>query len=127
MCNRFDFQANVVFVTLLSLLFAVTVQAQLPDPVSLWRFEEGDGKTAADTGVGGFHGVLVGNVYFVEDVERGSVLEFGTNDSYVDTSAFITELGDADFSMAAWILTSQDGAPIVGKSNGDRWVRTYLD
>ncbi|MCP4453172.1 MAG: hypothetical protein GY809_17055, partial [Planctomycetes bacterium] len=26
----------------------------------------------------------------------------------------------ADFSMAAWIQTSKDGVPIVGKSNGDR-------
>lgn len=120
MCKPLTLPGIVIAATLLCLTFGAVVRAELPDPVSLWRFEEGDGKTAADVGTGGFHGTLVGDVFFVEDAERGSVLEFGTGDSFVDTNAFITELGDADFSMAAWILTSADGNPIVSKSNGDR-------
>jgi hypothetical protein len=96
------------------------VQAQLPDPVSMWRFEEGSGNTAVDTGAGGYHGRLVGDVFFVQDDERGSVLEFGSSESYVDTNAWVAEFGNADFSMAAWINTYREGTPIVGKSNGDR-------
>ncbi|MCP4453809.1 MAG: hypothetical protein GY809_20295, partial [Planctomycetes bacterium] len=110
-------RTNMVLAALICCICSAAVQAELPDPVSLWRFEEGTGQSAADTGTGGFHGTLVGNVIFVEDEERGSVLEFGTNESFVDTNAWITDVGDADFSMAAWIQTSQDGAPIVGKSN----------
>jgi len=59
-------------------------------------------------------------VAFVQDEERGLVLEFGTNESYVDTNAWITELGGADFSMAAWILAYQEGSAIVAKTNSDR-------
>ncbi|NQV33333.1 MAG: discoidin domain-containing protein [Phycisphaeraceae bacterium] len=120
MCKHSNFQANSVLATLLCIICSTAVQAELPDPVSIWRFEEGSGQSAADTGVGGFHGTLVGNVAFVQDEERGSVLEFGTNESFVDTHAWITDVGDADFSMAAWIQTSRDGIAIVGKSNGDR-------
>jgi hypothetical protein len=38
----------------------------------------------------------------------------------VETNAWITDLGNADFSVAAWIKTGQDGVAIIGKSNGDR-------
>jgi len=86
----------------------------------MWRFEEGSGEIAADSGVGGHAGILTGNVAFVDDADRGSVLEFGSGESYVDTEAWITEMGDAHFSIAAWIQTGQQGAAIVGKSNGDR-------
>ena len=120
MCKRFSFQTNAVLATLLCFICSTAVQAELPDPISLWRFEEGKGKTAVDTGPGGFHGTLVGDVAFVEDDERGSVLEFGTKESFVDTNAWITDMGNADFSMAAWIQTSKAGTAIVGKSNGDR-------
>ena len=113
-------QAIAVLATTLFLIRSTVVQAQLPDPVSIWRFEEGIGETAVDTGLGGHHGALVGDVAFVQDEERGLVLEFGTNESYVDTNAWITELGGADFSMAAWILAYQEGSAIVAKTNSDR-------
>jgi hypothetical protein len=96
------------------------VAAQLPEPVSFWRFEEGSGSTTADLGTGRHPGTLVGDVAFVNDPERGTVLEFGTGESYVETNAWITELATADFSMAAWIRTTEQGVAIVGKSNADR-------
>lgn len=99
---------------------SAAVQAQRPEPVGFWRFEEGSGGTTADIGTGGHPGTLVGNVSFVDDDDRGTVLEFGPGTSYVETNAGITELGTADFSIAAWILTREQGAAIVGKSDGDR-------
>lgn len=102
------------------LVCTVVAQAQLPEPVSFWRFEEGSGGTTADIGTGGHPGILVGNVAFVDDPERGTVLEFGPGRSYVETNAWITELGTADFSIAAWIQTREEGAAIVGKTDGDR-------
>ncbi|HUV63923.1 MAG TPA: LamG-like jellyroll fold domain-containing protein, partial [Sedimentisphaerales bacterium] len=41
-------------------------------------------------------------------------------ESYVETNAWITEMGIADFSISAWIQTREQGAAILGKSNGDR-------
>jgi hypothetical protein len=120
MCKHFNSQTTVVLASILCFVFGSIVQAALPDPISMWRFEEGSGETAVDAGIGGHHGTLVGDVSFVQDEERGSVLEFGTSESYIDTHAGITELGNADFSMAAWIHTFQDGAAIVGKTNDDR-------
>ncbi len=99
---------------------STVVEAQVRDPVSFWRFEEGKGVTTADIGFGGHRGTLVGNVGFVKDGDRGSVLEFGAGDSYVETNAWITELGTANFSITAWIKTREMGVAILGKSNGDR-------
>ncbi len=104
----------------LCLACSVVAQAQLPEPVSFWRFEEGSGSTTGDIGTGGHPGILVGNVAFVDDPERGMVLKFGPGRSYVETNAWITELGTADFSIAAWIQTRDEGAAIVGKTDGDR-------
>ena len=111
---------SLVLVSVVCLAFGTVVQAQLPEPVSFWRFEEGSGDTTEDIGTGVNPGTLVGSVAFVKDPERGSVLEFGTGESYVETNAWITELGDADFSIAAWIKTTLDGATIVSKSSMDK-------
>ena len=106
--------------SMICLVCVTAAKAQLPKPASMWRFEEGSGKTTVDAGTGGHRGTLVGNVVFVNDSERGSVLEFGAGESYIETNAWITEMGTADFSIAAWIQTREDGVAILGKSNGDR-------
>jgi hypothetical protein len=98
----------------------MVVEAEVRDPVSFWRFEESRGVATADIGFGGYRGTLVGSVGFVKDAERGSVLEFGGGDGYVETQAWITELGPASFSIMAWIKTREAGVAILGKSNGDR-------
>ena len=121
MCKNPNSPISSVLASVICLSCITVARAQLPAPVSMWRFEEGIGGTTADTGIGGHHGTLVGNVAFVEDADRGSVLEFGASESYVDTNAWITEMGDAHFSIAAWIQTREEGAAIVGKSNGDRY------
>jgi len=120
MCKNRNSLRFFVLASVICLTCVAVAPAKLPDPVSLWRFEEGIGSITADSGTGGHHGILVGNVTFVDDAERGSVLEFGPSESYVETNAWITEMGDADFSIAAWIQTREDGVAIVGKSNGDR-------
>ena len=120
MCKNPKFLMSSVLASVVCLACVAVAPAQLPEPVSMWRFEEGSGGMTADTGIGGHHGLLVGNVAFVDDVDRGSVLEFGASESYVETNAWITEMGDASFSIAAWIQTREEGVAIVGKSNGDR-------
>ena len=120
MCKKTNSLISFVLATVVCLALCTVAQAQLTEPVSFWRFEEGSGVTTADIGTGGHTGTLIGDVVFVEDEERGSVLKFGTGDGYVETNAWITELGTADFSVAAWIKTREQGMPIIGKSNGDR-------
>jgi hypothetical protein len=110
----------LVWIVIICLTCSMVVEAQVRDPVSFWRFQEGKGVTTADIGFGGHRGTLVGNVAFAKDAERGSVLEFGMGDSYVETNAWIAELGTADFSIIAWIKTRDAGAAILGKGNGDR-------
>ena len=112
--------SRLPLVLVICLTYGALVEAQLPEPVSFWRFEEGSGGTTADVGIGQHPGTLVGNVTFVNDDERGSVLQFGAGRSYVETNAWVAELGTADFSIAAWIQTRDEGAAILGKSNGDR-------
>ena len=120
MCKKANYLISFVLATVVCVAWCTVAQAQLPEPVSLWRFEEGSGVTTADIGTGGYTGTLMGDVVFVDDAERGSVLKFGTGEGYVETNAWITELGGADFSVAAWIKTREQGMPIIGKSNGDR-------
>jgi len=120
MCKNSNSLIYSVLASVICLACTTVARAQLPDPVSMWRFEEGSGTTTADAGTGGHHGTLVGDVIFVNDPDRGSVLEFGTSEGYVETNAWITELGGADFSVAAWIKTREQGMPLIGKSNGDR-------
>ncbi len=120
MCKNSNSLRSSVLASLICLACFASASAKLPDPVSMWRFEEGSGTVTADAGFGLNHGLLVGDVRFVDDEDRGSVLEFGGAESYVDTNAWVTELGTADFTIAAWIQTNLEGAAIVGKSNGDR-------
>lgn len=120
MCKNPNSLMSSVLASVICLACITVAQAQLPEPVSMWRFEEGSGGTTVDGGTGGHHGILVGNVAFADDPDRGSVLEFGASESYVETNAWITELGDADFSVAAWIQTREEGVAIISKSNGDR-------
>ena len=121
MCKKMIFPiSSFVSIAIICLTWSTVVEAEVRDPVSFWRFEEGKGFTTADIGFGNHPGTLVGSVAFVNDADRGSVLEFGMGDSYVDTNAWITELGPADFSITAWIKTREPGVAILGKSNGDK-------
>jgi len=121
MCKKMTLPISpLIWVVIVCLMCSTVVEAQVRDPVSFWRFEEGKGFTTADIGFGNHPGTLVGNVGFVQDAERGSVLEFGAGGSYVETNAWITELGSANFSIMAWIKTHESGVAILDKSNGDR-------
>jgi hypothetical protein len=123
-CDMCETLSSRISFLILALAIGLTcsgiVEAQLPEPIGLWRFEEGEGTTTADVGTGRNPGTLMGDVVFVKDPQRGTVLEFGTGASYVETHAWVTELATASFSMSAWIQTTEQGVAIVGKCNEDR-------
>jgi len=114
MCRRLNLPILFVSALVLCLAWAAVVQAQIPKPVGFWRFE---GNTT-DSGSGGNNGILKGTAALVTDPQRGKCLELD-GDGYVDIPSGVTELGDADFTIAAWIKTSEIGVSILSKSNGD--------
>jgi len=114
MCKKSNFGVLLVLATALCLAWTTFVHAEIPKAVGFWRFE-GD---TTDSGTGGNNGILKGTAALVTDPERGKCLELD-GDGYVDIPSGVTELGAADFTLAAWLKTTRTGVPIVSKSNGN--------
>jgi len=89
-----------------------------PNLAGLWEFEEGSGGIAGDSSLAGNDASLVGGASFVDDADRGNVMSLdGTG--WLSTGAFVAELGDADFTCAAWIKTATRGSTFLGKQSDD--------
>jgi hypothetical protein len=114
MCRKLNFSILFALALVLCLAWSTVSQAEIPKPVGFWRFE---GNTA-DSGRGGNNGVLKGSAKLAVDEQRGKCLELDGN-GYVDIPSGVTELGAADFTIAAWIKTTEMGVPILSKSNGN--------
>jgi len=114
MCRKRDFQIVLVVASILCLAWGIVAEAEIPGAVAFWSFE-GD---TTDSGSGGNNGILKGTAALVTDPQRGKCLELD-GDGYVDILSGVTELGDADFTIAAWIKTAELGVPILSKSNGN--------
>jgi len=122
MCRRVNFPNLFVVVFVLCLAFSTACRAELPRPVGFWRFE---GNTA-DSGSGGNNGTLKDSTggsrtaptALVTDPQRGKCLKLD-GDGYLDIPSGVTELGDADFTIAVWIKTANNGGSILSKSNGN--------
>jgi hypothetical protein len=114
MCRRAKISILFVLVSVLCLVCSNIGRAEVPKPVGFWRFE---GNTA-DSGSGGNNGVLKGTAAIVADPQRGKCLKLD-GDGYVDIPSGVAELGDSSFTIAAWIKTTNNGGPILSKSNGN--------
>jgi hypothetical protein len=122
MCRRVNFPILFVLVSVLCLVWSTASQAAVPKPVGFWRFE---GNTT-DSGSGGNNGTLKDSTggsrtaptALVTDPQRGKCLQLD-GDGYLDIPSGVTELGDADFTIAVWIKTTNNGVPILSKSNGN--------
>ncbi len=114
MCRKLNFPILFVLALVLCLAWSTVGRAEIPKPVGFWRFE---GNTT-DSGRGGNNGVLKGSAKLAVDEQRGRCLQLD-GDGYVDIPSGVTELGAADFTIAAWIKTGEIGVPILSKSNGN--------
>ncbi|MGB2809194.1 MAG: hypothetical protein WBC22_15735, partial [Sedimentisphaerales bacterium] len=94
-------------------VWSTASRAEVPKPVGFWRFE---GNTS-DSGSGKNNGALKGTAAIAADPQRGKCLKLD-GDGYVDIASGVTELGDASFTIAAWIKTTKNGASILSKSTG---------
>jgi hypothetical protein len=119
-CRQISLPNLIVLTLTLCLVWNVVVVADMPEAVGFWRFE---GNTA-DSGRAHNNGILKGTATLVSDPQRGGCLKLD-GDGYVDIPSGVTELGDGDFSIAAWIKTTEVGVPILSKSNGNaEWEET---
>ena len=114
MCRRVKFPILIVLVSVLCLVCSSIGRAEVPKAVGFWRFE---GNTD-DSGSGGNNGALKGTAAIVADPQRGKCLKLD-GDGYLDIPSGVTELGDESFTIAAWIKTTNNGASILSKSNGN--------
>ena len=114
MCRRVNIPIIFVLTLLLCLTWSSASRANVPKPAGFWRFE---GNTV-DSGSGGNNGTLKGTAVIVTDPQRGKCLKLD-GDGYMEIPSGVTELGDASFTIAAWIKTTKNGIPILSKSNGN--------
>ena len=77
------------------------------EPIAYWKFDEGDGTTAADS-IGSNVGTIQGAVWV--DGVRGKALEFDGISNYVDILPVKAEL-PYNMSISAWIKLYSDSSP----------------
>jgi hypothetical protein len=114
MFEKLTFSTLYVLTLALCLVWSADARAEIPQAVGFWRLEA----NTTDSGTGHNTGTLQGTAAFVRDSEHGNCLELH-GDGYVNIPSGVTELGDADFTIAAWIKTAKIGVPILSKCNGN--------
>jgi hypothetical protein len=112
MYRRLKYRA--VWIAVLCIVGCSAAEAEIPRPVGFWRFEE----NTNDSGSAHNNGALKGTAALGADPQLGNCLELD-GEGYMAIPSGVTELGDADFTIAAWIKTAEIGVSILSKSNGD--------
>jgi hypothetical protein len=113
MCKKLIFLISFVLV----LGIGSNALAAIPEPVGFWRFE---GNYTDEMGLA--NGTRQGTATIVSS-DRGPCLNLD-GDGWVDIPSGVTELGNLDFSIAAWILVPDEivvgepGGCILSKSDG---------
>ena len=101
------------FALVLSLVLTSTAKADL---IGHWTFDEGAGNIAFDSSDYGNDGTLEGNPQWVEGI-FGGALDLDGNDDYVAIDGIADDLTDNNFTVTAWIKTTQSGDGNVIGSN----------
>ncbi len=96
-------------VLLLGLFLTNTTQAQDPNLVGWWKFDEGSGDIAYDESSNSYDGTINGNPEWASGI-TGQALEFDGIDDFV----IVTRMVETDFTLMAWIKTDQPGDVIEG-------------
>lgn len=113
-------------------LLATTVHADIADGlIAYWPLDEGSGTITADVSGSGSEGAVHGGPNWV-DGKFGSALEFDGSDDYVDCgNPSILDFGTSDFTISAWVNSTDVGGETVVAKGGDnsggiRWrFRVY--
>jgi len=86
-----------------------------PDLIGWWKFDEGVGTTALDFSGYGNDGTLGGDPEWIEGIIGGALDLDG--DDYVSIDAVADDCTSKDFTLSAWIKTTQAGEGNVFASN----------
>jgi len=86
-----------------------------PDFIGWWKFDEGSGDTALDFSGHGNDGTLGGDPEWVEGIINGALDLDG--DDYVSVDGVADDLTSRDFTLSAWIKTTQASEGNVFASN----------
>lgn len=98
---------------------AVATSAFAQSPIAWWKFDEGAGLIASDSGPIGADGLLSGNAAFTAGVSGNAVSIPGGPGSLVRMSNVLSMVG-TDFSMQTWVRTTvaaNSSTVIAGKHN----------
>jgi len=104
-----------------------------PIPVGHWSFDDGQGTIALDTGLGGNHGMLAGDVTWAAGKAGSSSLDFDGDGDYVKTQDIARRLDFApgSFSVSAWIsareVTGRWRAILEYGRYGQNWFGIWLN
>jgi hypothetical protein len=106
------YRKSILFVLVLSLVLTSVVKADL---IGWWRFEEGSGDIAYDSSDYGNDGTLGGTCTWVEGY-FGGALEL--NSGYVAINGIADDLTENNFTVSAWIKTTQtDDGNVIGAND----------
>ena len=105
---------------------AFAANAQLPEPLAYYDFENDAGETLSDRSGNGYDGVIVNSVTFGEGAPDGSTPSAGGQFSldgtgYVTVEGFdwfqlVHEVGDGDYTLSCWLK------PDEAALNGDKFI-----
>ncbi|MHC4175426.1 MAG: LamG-like jellyroll fold domain-containing protein, partial [Planctomycetota bacterium] len=116
MCKKLIYLS--CFVLVVGLVMSSIASAALPGLIGWWKLDEGQGTIAFDSSGLDNHGTLgpEGDPKWVIG-HFGGALELDGNDDYVAIDGTATYITDNDFSVSAWIKTTQTGDGNVVASN----------
>ncbi|MGB2866091.1 MAG: LamG domain-containing protein [Sedimentisphaerales bacterium] len=87
-----------------------------PDLIGWWKFDEGFGDTALDWSGYENHATFGGDPQWVEGIMDGALDLDGMGD-YVSIDGVVDDLTSNDFTLSAWVRTTQTGEGNVFASN----------
>jgi hypothetical protein len=91
--------------------------------VGHWRFDEGRGDIAADSSGYGSHGMIEGATWTAGRLGASLGFDGGSSQVLIARSEEVN-LGTADFTIAAWIVTTEEFGTFLAKSPpGGSWER----
>lgn len=97
------------------------VDLKIPSPSAYWPFDEGTGTTVRDASGQGHDGTLVGSAEWVPG-RKGQALHFSKNQYVLINQSEALELGASDFTIAAWVRTTQGGTVLCKLKPDGKWM-----
>ena len=93
---------------------------EAPGPVAHWQLDEGSCTIAADSSGNWLDGLVMGDPLWVAGI-IGGALQLDGVDDYVDCgNPSILDFGTGDFTISAWIKTTDAGGETVFSKGGDQ-------